>query len=90
MIIDVLNRFHPAWYSNTQSTSAAWADPDPRQQMERARNLAKYVFPRQYGLNNTFSSGSSGTYGSLRTTDYLDREQEIKVRFSYSEGYSAR
>ena len=58
--------------------------------MERARNLAKYVFPRQYGLSNAFSSASSGKYSSLRTTGYLDREQEIKARFFYSEGYSAR
>ncbi|PIL35516.1 hypothetical protein GSI_02244 [Ganoderma sinense ZZ0214-1] len=78
----VLNGFHPAWHSNSQSISGVWVDPDPRQQMERARHLAKYIFPRQYELSNPFSMSSSGRYGSFRMPDYLDREQEIKNKGS--------
>ncbi|KAI1796871.1 hypothetical protein LXA43DRAFT_491424 [Ganoderma leucocontextum] len=78
----VLNRFHSAWHSSTHPTSAVWVDPEPRQQMEHARHLAKYVFPRQYELSNAFISGSSGKYGSFRMVDYVDREQEIKSKGS--------
>lgn len=48
--------------------------------MEHARHLAKYVFPRQYGLENAFSTPAGPSYGSFRISSYMDREQEIKVR----------
>lgn len=45
-----------------------------RAQMEDARHLAKYVFPRQYGLPSVFDArGPSGS-------GYTDREEDIKVR----------
>lgn len=47
----------------------------------RARHLAKYVFPRQFGLHNVFTSPkSSGSYELL--PDYDDREVDIKVSSS--------
>ncbi|RDX57227.1 hypothetical protein OH76DRAFT_1451248 [Lentinus brumalis] len=70
----LLNRIYPSWLSSSQSTD----DPDSRQQMEHARHLAKYVFPRQYGLENAFSSSSGPSYGPFRFPAYMDREQEIK------------
>lgn len=43
-----------------------------------ARHLAKYSFPRQFGLHNVFTSPKPRT--SLEVLpDYLDREVEIKV-----------
>ncbi|KAH9846656.1 hypothetical protein C2E23DRAFT_872250 [Lenzites betulinus] len=56
----VLNRFHPSWRPKRGPEAGPWVDPDPRQQMEQARNLAKYVFPRQYGLTNPFTSCKNG------------------------------
>ena len=79
-MVDVLNRFYPAWRSTVDPATNSWVDPDHRQQMEHARHLAKYVFPRQYGLKNAFTVGPLGRYGSFWVTNYLDREQEIKVR----------
>jgi hypothetical protein len=47
--------------------------------MENSRHLAKYIFPRQYGLSSPFTS----TYGSKSILDnrgFHDRNEEIKVR----------
>ncbi|KAI0719340.1 hypothetical protein C8T65DRAFT_706384 [Cerioporus squamosus] len=78
---DLLNRIYPSWQSSSRD-DGSWSDPDPRQQMEHARHLAKYVFPRQYGLESAFSTSSGPSYGSFRFPDYMDREQEIKNRGS--------
>ena len=43
--------------------------------MEDARHLAKYVFPREYGLATAFSAAKAHKY-----SDFADREDEIKVR----------
>lgn len=49
-------------------------DNNIRAQMEHARHLAKYVFPREYGLPSVFDTrGPSGT-------GYLDREEQVIVR----------
>ncbi|KAI0359808.1 hypothetical protein OH77DRAFT_1493323 [Trametes cingulata] len=77
----VLNRFYPCWSPKPRVNSGEWVDPDPRQQMEHARHLAKYVFPRQYGLSNPFVSPSHRT-SYARQPDYLDREHEIKMKGS--------
>ncbi|KAJ7227315.1 hypothetical protein GGX14DRAFT_347245, partial [Mycena pura] len=53
-------------------------DPDPRKQMDNARNLAKYVFPRQYGLASPFKFQTSPRE-SLNLPDFSDRENEIKA-----------
>ncbi|KAJ6531932.1 hypothetical protein B0H19DRAFT_965917, partial [Mycena capillaripes] len=52
-------------------------DPDPRQQMDDARHLAKYVFARQYGLASPFRFHTS-KYESFRIPNFNDREDEIK------------
>ena len=51
--------------------------------MEHARHLAKYVFPRQYGLDNAFVTSMGATYGPFRFPDHMDRDQEIKVGMAY-------
>ncbi|VDB94295.1 unnamed protein product [Peniophora sp. CBMAI 1063] len=45
---------------------------DQSAQMEDARHLAKYVFPRQYGLPSVFDARGSSSSG------YMDREDDIK------------
>ncbi|KPV77796.1 uncharacterized protein RHOBADRAFT_11859, partial [Rhodotorula graminis WP1] len=42
-----------------------------------ARHLAKYIFPRQFGLHNVFTSDKARTSFQIMP-DYLDREVEIK------------
>ncbi|BGP48846.1 Telomerase reverse transcriptase [Rhodotorula kratochvilovae] len=42
-----------------------------------ARHLAKYIFPRQFGLHNVFTSEKARTSFEVMP-DYLDREVEIK------------
>ncbi|KAJ7285127.1 hypothetical protein C8J57DRAFT_1052219, partial [Mycena rebaudengoi] len=55
-------------------------DPDPRKQMDDARHLAKYVFPRQYGLPSVFLFYTSNK-GAIQTPDFSDREQQLKGSF---------
>ncbi|KAI0663883.1 hypothetical protein C8Q70DRAFT_384202 [Cubamyces menziesii] len=78
----VLNRFYPSWAPKPKAGDGEWVDPDPRQQMEHARHLAKYVFPRQYSLKNPFDSPGSHRSSFGMPPDYLDREQEIKLKGS--------
>ncbi|KAJ8494766.1 hypothetical protein ONZ51_g2140 [Trametes cubensis] len=78
----VLNRFYPSWAPKPKAGDGEWVDPDPRQQMEHARHLAKYVFPRQYSLKNPFDSPGSHRSSLGMPPDYLDREQEIKLKGS--------
>lgn len=54
-------------------------EPDPRQQMENARHLSKYVFPRQYGLSNPFIIVAERKFETFELPDFTDREAEIKV-----------
>ncbi|KAI0635989.1 hypothetical protein C8Q77DRAFT_1052682 [Trametes polyzona] len=79
MIPDVLNRFYPSWHTTSEADKGVWVDPDPREQMEKARKLSKYVFPRQYGLSNPISSDSTQTSYAPQP-DYVDREHEIKLK----------
>lgn len=44
-----------------------------------ARHLAKYVFPRQFGLHNPFTFPKPRSSFEVQP-DYVDRELEIKVR----------
>ncbi|KDQ59313.1 hypothetical protein JAAARDRAFT_127533, partial [Jaapia argillacea MUCL 33604] len=55
-------------------------DPDPRKQMEDTRHLAKYVFPRQFGLSSPFSFDGQQKTQSYQLPDFGDREEEIKKR----------
>ncbi|KAJ7067067.1 hypothetical protein C8F01DRAFT_980512 [Mycena amicta] len=47
--------------------------PDPRKQMEAARRLSKYVFPRQYGLASPFRFESQ----SSMLPDFSNRDPHI-------------
>ena len=71
----MLNRIYPSWFPSGTSV----VDPDPRQQAEHARHLAKYVFPRQYGLSHAFAVSPGQRYSTFQNPDWMDREREIKV-----------
>ena len=76
-LADILTRlstlFSPAPPSTTRPLRAVAQAP--------ARHLAKYIFPRQFGLHNVFTSEKARTSFEIMP-DYLDREVEIKVRRS--------
>ena len=57
------------------------ADPDPKEAEARVRHLAKYVFPRQYGLSHPFVEHERGFFQSHKSPDYSNREEEIKVEW---------
>lgn len=74
---DILSRL------STLFPSAAPSITRPHQAVAQApaRHLAKYIFPRQFGLHNVFTSEKARTSLEIMP-DYLDREVEIKVRRS--------
>jgi len=80
-LIDFLNRLYPS-FSTKAYSKRGLDNEDPRQTAENVRQLSKYVFARQYGLNTPFASTvSKGS--TFKLGDYLDREAEIKVWPSY-------
>ena len=55
-------------------------DPDLRKQAKDTRHLAKYVFPRQFGLKSPFAlDEQSLRKETYKFPDFADREEEIKV-----------
>ncbi|TFY78051.1 hypothetical protein EWM64_g5960 [Hericium alpestre] len=74
----IFNRLRPS-YGPTKKTKMGMTKQDiERAQMEDARHLAKYIFPRQYGLSNAFTPTSTPRWGAGKLPDYADREDEIK------------
>lgn len=66
---DVLNRFE-------------MIATDVRKQLEQARHIAKYVFPRQYALSHPFAVKTDGQFVD-NEMDWMNREEEIKVGRCY-------
>lgn len=91
--LDILNIMNPLSLSKRgdQKQELPYELPDPRKQMDNARLLSKYVFPRQYGLASVFTLDPWIVQNQQPT--YADRTDEVKVccyvgssiaRFSYS------
>lgn len=54
--------------------------PKADEHLERAWLVAKYIFPRQYGLHNVFTfEKEKGAWGFR---DYSSRDKELSVRLS--------
>lgn len=76
---DILHRIS-VMFPPTTSTAKPSAPAD----QTSARHLAKYVFPRQFGLHNAFTSPKArGSFEVL--PDYDNRELEIKVSKAVSD-----
>lgn len=75
---DVLNRLD-LLYPSPSSTGTAH---NTKKQYEKARHLAKYVFPRQYGLPSPFVTQAQARDAPYSVSD-ADRESQIKVRSLY-------
>lgn len=70
---------YPSYRSASATKPEDYVEPDSLKQARDARHISKYVFPRQYGLQNPFNALVERCY-STRFPDYTDRENEIKVR----------
>ncbi|KAF8952485.1 hypothetical protein BDZ97DRAFT_1681539, partial [Flammula alnicola] len=75
---DVLNRINPSYRSKAVAKDDAATTHDDRKLAENIRQLSKYIFARQYGLNTPFCSTATKS-SSFALGDYLDRETEIKT-----------
>lgn len=78
--LDILNTLNPPRVSkdNNLQQEQPYVPPDPRKQMENARLLSKYVFPRQYGLASVFTLDPRIIQMQQMPT-YADRTEEIKA-----------
>jgi len=77
--VDVLNRMCPSYPQKDNLNSKVTFDLDnARENGERSRRLAKYIFARQYNLNSPFYTKATKS-SPFSFGDYMDREAEIKV-----------
>ncbi|KAK7690659.1 hypothetical protein QCA50_005758 [Cerrena zonata] len=76
----ILNRLNPS-LKGKQGAVASTPEADPRKQMENARHIAKYVFPREFGLPNAFEIEKPFA-GGMRLPNFLDREDQIQAKGS--------
>ncbi|KAJ3554494.1 hypothetical protein NM688_g3081 [Phlebia brevispora] len=61
--------------------SATLSEEVARKQEQNARHLAKYVFPKQFGLTSIFDVQQENTFTML-IPKFANREEEIKVKGS--------
>jgi telomerase reverse transcriptase len=73
--LDIFNILSPSYQRKREVRPT---EPDPRKLAQDARHLAKYVFPRQYGLSSPFRTVFSRKE-AFKIPNYSDREAEIKV-----------
>jgi hypothetical protein len=76
--IDILNCLNPSRQQLPKATPQTYVDPDPQKQLDDARHLAKYVFPRQYDLSSPFGFVTFKK-GACEIPDFTTREAAIKV-----------
>ena len=79
MSSDILHRL-----DNFRSSAANGSRQDTpvsneRDRAAKVRHLAKYVFPREFGLATALQHSFSGNSSTAATQDFSDREREIKV-----------
>jgi telomerase reverse transcriptase len=80
---DILNRA-PARESCDVDPSETVA-PRRHAVSDSTRRVLMYIFPRQFGLHNVFTSHVNYTETSQRLQDYTLREEEIVKKFGLSE-----
>jgi telomerase reverse transcriptase len=75
-LLDVLNRF-PLTRDAVQSADQT----DPRKYEEATIRVMLYMFPRQFGLHNVFTSQVDHTQTAQKFQDYTLREEELTRKF---------
>ncbi|KAL0953283.1 hypothetical protein HGRIS_004533 [Hohenbuehelia grisea] len=76
----ILNRLNPPSVCEPKASPETYSDPSPRKLSDDARHLAKYVFPRQFGLSSVHRvHRQGGTFERYKPPNFTDREAEIKT-----------
>ena len=70
--VDILNQINPSGPKSKMDLQKS-ADPGPQSQLEGARHLVKFVFPRQHRLPNPF------TVSTEKKVPFHDREIEAAI-----------
>ena len=76
---DVLNRF-----PLKRDTNDSIQEDDTRKFEESTTRVMMYIFPRQFGLHNAFTSQVDYTQTAQKFQDYTLREEEIGRKFYVS------
>ncbi|KAG7089455.1 hypothetical protein E1B28_011140 [Marasmius oreades] len=74
--IHILNRLENPFPG--QTSSQKYKDPDSKIQERNVRHLAKYVFPRQYGMPSSFEFFKFSEREAYKVPDFVDRDGDIK------------
>ncbi|ETW83156.1 hypothetical protein HETIRDRAFT_450817 [Heterobasidion irregulare TC 32-1] len=74
----ILNTLNPSYHK--KNNAHPYEPPNQRKQMQDARHLSKYVFPRMYALPNAFTLPASSNYKTYVVPNFEDREAEIKLQ----------
>ncbi|KAK7050869.1 Telomerase reverse transcriptase [Paramarasmius palmivorus] len=61
-----------------ETQTDAKQDPDPRMQQANSRRLAKYVFPRQYGIPSAFHFFKFSEREAYQVPDFVNRDKDIE------------
>ncbi|ETS88050.1 hypothetical protein PFICI_01878 [Pestalotiopsis fici W106-1] len=78
--IHVLNR-SPYTQPDTQVNASSDGDETGPKNLVNTRRVMMYMFPRQFGLHNVFTSTVDRRETAQRLKDYTLREQEINTKF---------
>ncbi|ESK87254.1 telomerase reverse transcriptase [Moniliophthora roreri MCA 2997] len=73
----ILNRLDSPFPQNDLPVTTV-QDPNPQIQQSNARRLAKYIFPRQYGLPNAFHFFKFSEREAYQVPDFVNRDQDIE------------
>lgn len=78
--IDALNRF-PARREGSESADIGDNGSNAPRITKNALRIMMYIFPRQFGLHNAFTSHVDSTKTAQKFQDYTLREEEIFAKF---------
>lgn len=78
--IDALNRF-PARHEGSESADVGDNRSNAPRITNNALRIMMYIFPRQFGLHNAFTSHVDSTKTAQKFQDYTLREEEIFAKF---------
>ena len=74
----------PSFFARARETEKSTKNKYQVQSVRRARHVAKYVFPREFGLHNVFTSQTDRGITTQKFVDYISREVEIQVRLRHT------
>lgn len=85
---DALNRFPaPTVSEDSLASRNGSRDNSDFPGIDNTLRMMMYMFPRQFGLHNVFTSHVDSTQTAQKFQDYTLREEEILKKFRKKEGY---